>query len=178
MRLLKLLFVFVSVLLMSCAAHPTPAAPASTQSIKGTQPNQIKEQTGYPAPGETGAIETALPTQTADPNLGSVKGKLLQSGKPIKNANLYLAVAVKNSDGKEIAATMNRDTSPQCITDDLGQFVFINVPPGNYRLVLDMILEQYLLLNPKDNTLMTFDIVAGKQTDLGTMDYGDFPNQP
>jgi hypothetical protein len=182
-RLIKLFF--LAILLVSCTANPavvnTPKAePAAAQSGgQSSYPTQATADTSakaYPAPGQSGQGSQAGPT--ADPKLGSVKGKLLEAGKPVANATIYLSVPVLNAQGTEAAAKFDRGSSLKATTNDKGEFTIVNVPDGKYGLVLDMVLDSYLLLNPTNGEQLRFDVSAAKQTDLGELNYDELPKAP
>lgn len=135
----------------------------------------------YPTPARP-IPPTAAPTLTPDPTKGSVRGALLVrmngADVAIRNATLYLAPLVLDPSGKEIAAGLDRITSPRTTSNDQGEFQFQNVPPGRYALVLDLIQSAYMLRMPADGQDLLATVSAGKQSDLGRLTYAQLPLTP
>ncbi|MCS6848838.1 MAG: hypothetical protein RMN52_14125 [Anaerolineae bacterium] len=112
---------------------------------------------------------------TQDPNLGSATGQLLLRGQPVTNRILYLAQLTTDASGKETAAGMDRINSPRTFSQANGAFTFVNVPPGRYALVMDLIMQAYMLRNPKTGEDLIIQIEAGRRVDLGALDYQQLP---
>lgn len=175
-----------------CKITPTELPPTN---IPKTAPTNTLNEQAYPAPPLSGAYPaptsynpypepgteplspatespTAIP-QTPNPNLGVVKGSLLLVDQPVGRVILYLAEVVTSASGGRVVA-LDRTKSIRATTDEQGNFVFINVPPGVYGLVFDRIIDSYLLLMPAgDDLIMT--ITANEQIDLGALNYDDLP---
>ena len=122
---------------------------------------------------------SVIPTVTLVPGMGRVIG-ILQVGttgnaQPAKNSILYLSEIIKDNAGNESFATMDRIRSPKTNTDDEGHFVFSNVPPGKYCLVLDIITNSYLLFKPGTQDALFIQVSAGGQADFGTLIYDSLP---
>lgn len=124
------------------------------------------------------SLPPITPTVTLAPGMGRVSGILQVGSQPAKNALLYLAETVKDSAGIDSFAAMDRIRSPKAVTDDQGRFVFSNVPPGNYGLILDVITNSYLLMKPGSQEALLIGMTADKQTDLGTLVYDSLPILP
>ncbi len=129
-----------------------------------------------------GSVPAATPTSTLAPNMGRVIGALhVRSGEavqPVRNAILYLARTLKDSAGNESVAVMDPVNSPKTLSDDEGRFMFPNVEPGNYGLVLFAITTSYMLNQPDTNESFVITVTAGNQTDLGTLIYSSLPIGP
>jgi len=110
--------------------------------------------------------------------MGRVSGILQVGSHPAKNALLYLAETIKDSAGIDSFAAMDRIRSPKAVADDQGRFVFSNVPPGNYGLILDVITSSYLLMKPDSEEVLLIEVSAEKQVDLGTLLYDSLPLPP
>ena len=123
-------------------------------------------------------LPSITPTVTLAPGMSRVSGVLQVGSQPAKNALLYLAETVKDSAGKDSFAAMDRIRSPKTVTDDQGRFVFSNVPPGNYGLILDVITNSYLLMKPGSEEVLLIEVSAEKQVDLGTLLYDSLPLPP
>jgi hypothetical protein len=89
---------------------------------------------------------------------------------------LYLADILPESQGTPFLAAFDRVTSVRTLTDPIGRFVFADVNPATYSLVLDRVAEAYLLGDPKKpGADFIFTAQAGKLLDLGNLVYGVLP---
>jgi hypothetical protein len=122
---------------------------------------------------------SASPTATVIPGTGQVMGilQLMSNGNPhpVKNSLLYLAETIKDSSGNNSFAAMDRIHSPRTESDDNGRFTFVNIPPGNYGLILDQVSSSYLLLKPGSQEVMIISVSADERVDLGTLTYASLP---
>jgi len=176
----------ILLLLLTSCTNPT-AAPVQTQSPTSLQPAEQTAQ--YPAPGEvitnyspypypaptTLILNTPSPTSTTDPTMGNVLGKLFLNGNAVKNMTLELAEVIKDASGRDIIAGLDRAKSPTTVTDDQGRFAFINVKPGAYALILDLITNQELMKYPGKEDSVIIQVEAGKEVDLGDLKYDSLP---
>jgi len=119
------------------------------------------------------------PTQTLNPISGTVTGRLsmLNSGNitPLKDEILYLAEVISNNEGKSSFASFDRINSPRTTTDAEGRFIFKNVKPGNYGLVIDVITASYLLNKPGTSDPILIEVIGGNVIDLGELIFEDLP---
>ncbi len=179
------------VVLSACsfgAKEPTPIQPtviiqppaASTQSATGQNTSPV----ATPSPQVSQSIassplSTPKETPESQPGTGTVVGVLLlkagNESTPVANQILYLAEVIKNEQGEDSFAAMDRTNSPKAITDNQGHFLFVNVPPGNYGLVLDTISNSYLLLQPGSEEAVLVSATADSTIDLGTLEYDSLP---
>lgn len=203
MRLFFLFIVAIFIISACSAPQPTVMVtpPDGNQDPGPTQPAEITP--GYPAPLQDATPDSSYPappvytgpgypepdiaaTQAAglaaqvelpeqDPDLGSVTGVLLTNNTPVVNATLYLAEVLKDDQGRESVASFDRVNSPRTFTDAQGRFRFVNVPPGRYGLVLDKILDSYLLNDPETGGQFLITVEVGQEADLGELDHEDLP---
>lgn len=140
--------------------------PAST-------PNKNADQS-YPAPENEPII---APVFTPHPSLGIVYGRLLHNGEPVVGYSVYLADLVANDQGEERVASLKISSSPQAVLDSEGYFVFNKVQPDRYALMFSDGISSYLLLKPEQDIqeAILIEVNAGQFTDLGVLDYSDFP---
>ncbi|HNB52862.1 MAG TPA: hypothetical protein PK530_13015 [Anaerolineales bacterium] len=183
-QLFPLLFLILWIL-VGCTPNPSPVVPGITIIA----PTPTVEESAYPAPFEaypgpaggqsvppvTKVVPTAIaPTQNA--TLAVVKGRLLLLDQPLGGFVLYLAPVITGESGGRMVR-FERTTSIRTATDADGFFTFVNVPPGEYGIVYDKVIEPYLLLNPDGETL-TIPIAGNEQIDLGELNYDDLPIPP
>ena len=148
--------------------------PAASQKITA-YPAVNEKIIAYPAPAGTDAV-TPVPLPTRNSSLASIKGRLLQNGKPLENADLYLSNLLVNDQGKEVAFTFDSSKSPRTLTNQNGEFEFFNLQPGQYGLVYDVVVQSVLLLDPKSGKQMKYVLAVGQSINAGDLDYSDLPN--
>ena len=176
-----LFFIFPLTGLAGCVSSSTqPSSP----DITIIAPSPTVQENGYPGPTvlsaypppSSEAIQQPLPTaipQTPDPNLGVVKARLLLLDQPAKNIILYLAHVITSEAGGRMVR-FERTTSIRTVTDEMGNFMFINVSPGEYGIVIDRVIDSYLLLTPGGESLIV-TLSSNEEVDLGDLSYEDLP---
>jgi hypothetical protein len=179
------LLIILSILLSACGTTnaQTPAVSGITQSTTSAYPSASTTahpgiNPAYLAPGQDTEELNATPgpIPTPDIDTGVVIGRFLNNGKPIPNAILYLAEVKKADNGKEMFAAISLIYSPRAFTDRDGNFVFANVKPAKYGFVLDTVVTEFLLRDPKNKEAdLLFIVEAGKQLDLGNLDFLELP---
>ena len=153
------LVLFLFVLATACCRSkttPTPPPPGVSAALT-TTPNLI----------------TVIPTPASD--YCTITGVLLvePGPKPVASTLLALGGVVENN-GTPMLASLEA-TSPRALTDINGRFVFTNIPPGKYTLILDKVFESYLLNHPKDQSDLLIIPEAGQVFDLGNLVYSELP---
>jgi len=147
-------------------AYPAPVIPT-------TQPPYPPADSSPEAPDDIVDLDAIL--EGLNPGLGAVTGILLDNNRPRPDAIIYLANVVTDEQGREMVASYDRSSSPRFDTDSLGRFVFSNVPPGRYGLILDTVVSAYLLHQPNEDIPLLFTINADELEDIGELDYDDLP---
>lgn len=197
MRLFQMIIIGIiaAALLGACgqpAAQPEPSAtPATAGGATDSYPGPV---TGEAYPGPTTAVgsaypgpggEPATPTvdtsplvvpQPASNQVGVVTGTLYRvddagQREPLRGATLYLGAIIKAADGTEAMAQMDRGTSPKALTNGLGQFAFVDVPPERYGLMLDTIQGTLLLNDPATGGDFVVEVAGGQTIELGELAY-------
>ena len=166
--------------MVSCTAATPQVAPSAIQPSTTTfpYPAPILETSApaypalaYPAPPE----ETEEPTPTADPTLGVVKGELYLKGEPVNKALLFLSDVFKDNQGNDSVVSIDFNTKNRAITKQDGSFTFVNIPQKHYALVLVVMPNSFVLLDPKTQASMIVDVKAGEIVSIGKLDYDDLP---
>lgn len=156
------IFAVISFLLLSaCTASNTPESAQATTLPIGSQ--------------DSATIKT-IPTPST--NKAVITGVLLEGTEelePASSAILYLADIVNSTDGRKAAASFDRASSPNTQTDAHGRFVFSEVDPGEYSLVLDRVYNSFLLHDPDGEGDLLFTAEAGEILDLGKLEYLSLP---
>jgi PBP1b-binding outer membrane lipoprotein LpoB len=180
-RYIYIAFLLILVLNACTSSTNTPAqsqAPTITaeQTSGYPGPQAVTTNPSYPYPVPSSRVpNTPQPTFTSDPQMGSVIGKLLVNNNGVNNVTLYLAGIIKDATGKDIVAGLDRVNSPNTATDEQGIFTFINIKPGRYALILDVVINQYLMNYPDKDGTIIFQIDSGKTVDLGDLNYDSLP---
>ncbi len=147
-----------------CAA--SPAAPPAVTSPLST-----------PANGALQSPIPVVPTQKA--GLGRATGKLMlqtaAGAEPQPGRLLYLAEIVTDGNGRETAVGYDRTSAPRTTTAPDGTFVFANVKPGRYGLIIDVVSQAFMLKEPTSGGNLLIDVKADVVTDFGTLVYQDLP---
>jgi hypothetical protein len=106
--------------------------------------------------------------------VGQVKGVLIDGAtkQPVKGKQIFLATAVES--GGEVSMSMNINTSPKVKSDNAGVFLFENLPPDRYILVLDPF---FALMD--EGQFVIIEVNEGQAVDLGTiLVQGSVPELP
>jgi hypothetical protein len=109
------------------------------------------------------------------PESGVVVGSIFVNGTPAQDLMLYLGEVMVDEKGQEMVASYDRSNSPRAYTNAEGQFVFSDIRPGRYGLILDTVLSSFLLFQPDAEKALLFDVKAGEQTEVGDMNYDELP---
>lgn len=155
---------------------PTQAAPGTDEAY----PAQLEPTGPYPEPPSTseplaGTIEE-VPEPSSD-SLGTVTGIIVieaENGTPVQEAILYLGRIIMLDSGQPGMSALNKQTAPHAQTSLAGQFIFSDVEPGNYTLILDRITDSFVLNQPGGGDLI-IPVEAGQITDVGELRYPDLP---
>lgn len=120
-----------------------------------------------------------IPTATAD--TGVVHGivQSFDTKQPLStDANgidVYLAEILENEDGSLRFAGFDRKTAPVTAADENGQFVFTNVAPGAYAIVIKSPLSEVIAVQASSPDQEAEVIIsAGEVVDVGTV-YTRYP---
>ncbi len=170
-------------LLVSCSSSPTTpqSEESETTAYPYPLPPQISDYSPYPEPQESPtqsiqATDGPIPEPKSDS--GVVTGLLLIKHAPATNAILYLAAVSKDDQGVERIASYDRSSSPRAYVDTNGRFVFADIPAGKYGVILDIVIDAYLLHDPESNDQFLFTVANGELTDLGELNYESLPYSP
>ena len=130
------------------------------------------------ADGEAAAHSaTPLPKTTAD--TGTLTGVLLlrtEDGlRPVVDIKIAIGETLSDDEGTERVVAYEPSTAPVAYTDSTGRFVFEDLQSGRYGLILDIVMNSFLLYKEGTLDAILFDITAGEVTDLGRLEYSELP---
>ncbi len=168
--------------------------PAPQADVEGYPAPQADVE-GYPAPGAEGVsaatatlpelsgeadvvaapFDVPAPSDNTRANIGGTLMRELRGSVtgPFQDVVLYLGQVVLSDDGRKVAAGFTEE-SPRTSTNQNGQFVFENVPPGEYAIFYWTPLGSVMLLEPETGNDMLFSLEAGGTVDVGPLAY-DLP---
>lgn len=154
--------------------------PAGYPSAEESYPApEAEAEPGYPAPEVTraSAVMEEVPAPSSS-ETATVTGVLLveseEDALPVPEVILYLGKTITLSDGRPGMSSLNKSTAPSTQTNLVGQFIFEDVAPGQYTLVLDQITSTFLLGSPDGGDLL-IEVNGGEVVDLGELQYNSLP---
>jgi len=168
MRFARVLgFLGVLLLLLSACSTDQPTPVAATAAPLAQTPA---------ADTTTATRQPAIVQTPASDQVGTVTGHIIRlptkgDPEPLAGAPLYLGAILKNPDGQDRLVEVSPETSPKTSADDQGRFVFSNIPPGRYGLMLDTPVGTLLLNNPETGGDLIVEVTGGKVLDLGELKY-------
>ena len=111
-----------------------------------------------------------IPTPSKDS--GVVIGRILVEGsrEAYLGANLLLGEVVEaDQPGYPPLIGFSEQSNPKAVIAKDGSFLFINVPPGKYGLVMTNLLSTSLIENPETGESLIISVDAGELIDLGEL---------
>src|SRR5205809_453576 len=120
---------------------------------------------------------TEVPIQIPTPQggTGNIKGILLTAGtdhQPYKGGDLYLGRVIHGGQSDSppfVAFSPNENIKTYSRNEETGEFVFVNVPPGEYALVLDLIVMSSAIEDPATHNFIIIRAAADQTTDAGVI---------
>ena len=178
-RILITAAIIIFSLMFACNTPPETETPPSSVQLT-TKPSDLNAspEEAYPSPSSFEEyIIVDIPTPSK--NLATITGVLKQHGpdtpKPVSGLLLGLADIIPGETGEPIIASFNQGSSPKTLTDDNGRFVFVDVSPVQYALILDKISDSFLLNDPNTGGDFLFTVEANQILDLGELVYDTLP---
>lgn len=103
---------------------------------------------------------------TPQPGEAVVIGKVFASdGSNLSNSPVRLA-EVYRSENNSGAFALDEATSPSTMTDENGEYVFLNIVPGEYVMVVGSINTKYMIIANPDGTAIVQDIKPDVVTEI------------
>ncbi|MFC2031198.1 hypothetical protein ACFLWA_10765 [Chloroflexota bacterium] len=133
-------------------------------------------QSPLPAPSE----EPIEPPSPSSSDVGVVSGLLLGGNPPLPAVGLVLRLAdvIVDSDGTPVSASLDKQTAPSSLVSEAGQYIFTDVPPGRYAMVVDLISSSVVLRDPASGDDLLVDVAGGEITEMDKLIYPELPQLP
>ncbi|MEW6180728.1 MAG: hypothetical protein AB1522_12465 [Chloroflexota bacterium] len=170
----KVIFLTLFLILSSCQVNnPTiqpPDYPPPPSSIPTLYPMIPTE--------EESLVISEIPTPAGE-NFAVVTGylKVRKNGQeqPVEEGSILYLTEVLFYEGTPAAAGFDRLSPLRTTTDKNGRFVFNLVPLNTYTLILDRVVNAYLLKYPNSDLEIIMEVNTSKIFDLGTLVYENLP---
>lgn len=153
----------VALLATACQFNvPTPPAPTPTTApaaatAEGAAPTATAEPLIIPAATESaGVVHGRIVREVGDaPILGGVE--------------LYLAEIIPSDTEVMRVAGLDTNEAPKATLSITGEFVFADVPPGEYAIALVTPVSQMLITDKENGRDLLVTVEANSTVDLGTL---------
>lgn len=171
------LFAFILMIaVVSCSSSTTPQMVTEKPSTPGypAAGQQTLSSNAYPGPGPGEEDRKSFyPPSVSVPKpkagLGVITGKVIERG----TNEIYLAptlilgeLSFADNPSAPPLVGFSEQTDPKGIQDQSGKFIFEDIKPGKYAIVVWTPISQTLVSDEKGATVM-IDVTAGKVIDLG-----------
>jgi hypothetical protein len=122
-----------------------------------------------PLPSPTATYASPIPVLTPNLTQGTITGRLIHSvsGAPIDDQVIYLGDLLPMEPSPAYLIIMKQRESPNTITDKEGWFIFSNLTPGTYALILWTPGKSKVIIDIETNKELLVTVEAGKITNLG-----------
>jgi hypothetical protein len=168
------LFLLIIILLAGCAPAATTVS-TPTQQASSPVERPTAGPTSPTEPAEVSEVEpattapaTTLTVPTPSPDAGVIVGTIFSTkmNGPLPNMGVYLGEYMYMTPGPDYLVTIRQESSLHTFTDSQGRFVFENVPPGKYPILLWTPFSSHVIPDEKHEKELVVEITAGKVTDL------------
>jgi hypothetical protein len=168
---LAIAWVIIGVLGVACQSEP------QAQSTPAAAPSPPPSGATNTAAGATPGAPRVIPTAAQDK--GVVHGILLEadSKQPLteaKGVDVFLGAVLRSADNPQGLASLDKLTAPRADPDDSGRFVFADVPPGEYALIVRSPISEVVARKLDQSGDVIVTVVPGNAIDLGEV-YSKFP---
>jgi hypothetical protein len=109
---------------------------------------------------------------TPEEDAGVVIGEVFSvtADSPLAGQAIYLGERVPLSPGPGYLVTIQQQASPHVISDEKGRFVFSDIPPGDYPILVWTPFNSYVVPDAKGKRELSVVVEAGKITNLGRIE--------
>ena len=174
-RKYHLLIFLVLFAISACTANEPTSEIADAYPVDATlDPEVLSGDSGYPIDSPE-AEAHVLPDDLdiPDPSEGTavVHGKLVSlsgGNEPYIAPALYLG-SILSSERGIFLGSISVDEDPEGLQASNGEFVFTDVPPGNYGLFIWTPVSAFIINDEKTEEPVVLEVLAGETYDLGTI---------
>ncbi len=121
-----------------------------------------------PTPTPTEKISYALPRPAQGKAVIGGVMMVENTETPMMSVELYLANHIGSTPDTPIY-TLDPSSAPRAMTDNEGRFVFKDVPPGRYAIVVWNPFNSFLARNPQTGLEVIIDAQPDQVYDVGTL---------
>ena len=154
---------------------PTCTAPSSPlvtpiEELSSPLPGPTLTPTAMPSPTPTPPpIPSPTPIPTPMPTKGAITGQLIgrESGRPEGGLIVYLGDISYLQPNSIPIITMRQRASPHTMTDESGNFAFLDLEPGTYALILWTPVNSLVINDPETGKGLLVTVEAGAIIELG-----------
>lgn len=118
-----------------------------------------------------GLSEPAItPVPQPAPGTGIIVGviKIEHTDQPMTGVELYLARHIGSTPDTPMYS-LEPDSAPRATVADNGQFIFKNVPPGRYAIVVWNPFNSFMVRNPATGLELVIDVQPDQVYNVGTL---------
>ena len=123
----------------------------------------------------TGPQITLTPTKAA--LIGKVYTNYTGEQKPLAGTVVRLAKVFWNGDQTDGAFVLEGGTSPSAITDQNGEFAFVNITPADYVIVIGDAEGDNEIISEANGRARFYTVESDKILDIGTLEVNLRPTQ-
>ena len=169
-RLSKLvtLVVVLSITLLGigCGGDDDQAVPTVTPSGESATPSESVQD----SPIATPVVSPLEWEATPEAGKANLRGRLLITEQTALVGELFLAAAVSTSNPEIYLLELDEKNSPRALFDrTTGEFVFLNIAPGKYGLIVWEPMQSAPLSEPETGATLYIDLSANQVHDVGTL---------
>ena len=171
-----LLFIFLMLTAFSaCTVNEPTQEIADAYPVDATiDPEVLSGDSGYPIDpsiAEAPVLPNELEIPAPSDNTATVHGKLVSlsdGNEPYIAPTLYLG-SILSSENGIFLGSISVDEDPEGQQASNGQFLFTDVPPGNYGLFIWTPVNAFIINDEKTKEPVVLEVFAGETYDLGTI---------
>lgn len=161
----------MAIFVFGCSPITEVALPASQETTLPVSPVLPTESVLATPTSDISAIHPTVALPSPSSGVATVGGIILDNDtmRPPVEGVIYLA-SVKEMDNGDPVVVLDKDIDPFAIPMDNGQFMFSEVHPNEYGLILYTPDVSFLIDDPKTGESLMLDILPDQILDLGTIE--------
>lgn len=173
----KQVILILLIILMTSACQGSTTLPTATPTTnKNTEDiPQFVSPVSVIEPTATQTAETIKPTPTKQAKLISsmagLKGQVVSASdnQPVSSTLVRLATVFWDEKHQEGAFVLDESASPGIVTDAKGEFLFVNIKPADYVIMIGETPTDKGVITNDDGSAKIYSVDAGEILDIGTV---------